>query len=211
MNKINCMRKIFLLAAFIILTQAVFAQENNDNTTVTVDEAKENSKGILKQLFMFKMAADVLETRALISDNDLGDSIENHMDNYDNALFFISKLEYDFFWNSVLGRKKYKVPSSKMFLDSKDKYLENNVVNTSIDFDIVLTPQWEDPSTEEKLKDYKVKIEPSNFINLSEFDADKKTEFNNLLNSHFSTNVVTPKDAPVNDAVFDGLDYLKDF
>jgi hypothetical protein len=202
------MRKIFLLAALLILTQAVFAQENNDNTNVTVDQAKENSKGILKQLFMFKMAADVLETRQLISDNDLGDSIENHMTNYDNALFFKSTLEYDFFWNSVLGRKKYKVPSSKIFLESKDKYLANNVVNTSIDFDIVLTPQWENPATEDKLKDYTIEITPKNYVNL-DFSESDKVKFKNTLNSRFSTNVSTPKLAPVSEAVFDGLENLR--
>ena len=202
------MRKIFLLAAFIILTQAVFAQENNENTNVSVDQAKENSKGILKELFMFKMAADVLETRALISDNELGDSIENHMANYDNALFFKSTMEYDFFWNKVLGRKKYKVPSSKMFLDSKDKYLEKNEVGTSIDFDIVLTPQWENPATQDKLKDYTIKITPDNYTGLA-FTSEQKEQFSTTLNSELAETYTTPKNAEVNKAVFAGLAELR--
>lgn len=197
------MKKILINILVLFLTFEIgFAQSDS------IEVAKTKAKGILKELFMFKMAVDVIETRQLISNNELGDSVENYMTNYDNALFFKSTLDYDFFWNSVLERKKYKVPSNKMFLDSKSKYLSNNEVGTSIDFDIVLTPNWEDPAKEDKLKDYKVKITPGNYINLDFIEYDERTSLDETMNS-FLTKVATPKEAKVNDAVFEGLEKLR--
>ncbi|NOQ24968.1 MAG: hypothetical protein GQ564_06350 [Bacteroidales bacterium] len=200
------MKKLLIIISLFIIKAHGFAQEPTE--TISTEEAQVGAKGLMKELFMFQMAKDVLEIRQLISDNELGDSVENYMNNYDNALFFKSTLDYDFFWNSVLGRKKYKVPSSQLFLDDKDKYLENNEVDTSIDFDIVLTPHWEDPDKEDKLKDYSVKITSGNFTNLS-FSDDEKENLNAVLNSPFTTNVATPKEAKVNEAVFNGLAALR--
>lgn len=199
------MRKIFILTAFISLFNPVFAQDSP--TTEEIEEAKDKSKGFLNELFMFKMAADVIETRQIISNNELGDSVESYMSNHDNALFFISTLDYDFFWNDVLGRKKYKVPSSNVFLESRDKFMEKHN-GSSIDFDIVLTPQWENLATEDNLKDYKVEIIPGNYLKLDFAESDR-TKFRDVMNSHFSENVATPKLAPVNEAVFDGLKTLR--
>jgi len=199
------MRIALIILSFLLFFSPVLAQ---DADTISVEQAKVKTRTFFDELFMFRMAADVFETRALISDNELGDSVENYMDHYDNALFFISRLEYDFFWNNILGRKKYKVPSSKLFLDSKDSYINKNEPGSSIDFDIVLTPQWEDPATEDKVKDYKVQINTANYTNVA-FTTDQKEHLQTVLNSPFTENYSTPKDAAVNEAVFNGLAELR--
>ena len=198
------MKKILISILALFLTFEIgFAQSDS------IEVAKTEAKGIMKELFMFKMAIDVLEIRQLISNNELGDSVENYMYHYDNALFFKSTLlDYDFFWNRVLGRKKYKVPERKIFLDSKGKYLENNDVGTSIDFDIVLTPNWEDSVKEESLIDYNVKITTGNYTNLAFIEYEERTLLDEAMNSHL-TKVATPKEAKVNDAVFNGLEKLR--
>ena len=196
------MKKLLIVITLLLSIVQGFAQSDS------IEVAQTEAKGIMKELFMFKMAIDVLETRQLISDNELGDSVENYMNNYDNALFFKSTLDYDFFWNSVLGRKKYKVPSSQLFLDSKGKYLNNNEVGTSIDFDIVLTPNWEDSVKEESLIDYNVKITTGNYTNLAFIEYEERTLLDEAMNSHL-TKVATPKKALVNEAVFEGLEKLR--
>ena len=204
------MKKLILITSLFLIIAQGFAQADSTEgaQTDSIEVAQTKAKGILKQLFMFQMAIDVLETRQLMSDNELGDSVENYMFYYDNALFFKSTLDYKFFWNTVLGRKNHKVPSKQLFLDSKEEYLSENKVGSSIDLDIVLTPNWEDSVKEESLINYSVKITPSNYTKLY-FTEDQEDSFNTVLNSPFATNVASPKDAEVNEAVFNGLAVLR--
>lgn len=201
-------KTIHILLLLLVTFHAAYGQQESNTDTTDTESIRQKARGMMRELFMFEMAADVLETRQLISDNQLGDSVEFFMNQYNNALFFKSTLDYDFFWNRLLGRKKNKVPSSKLFLDSKEKYLRNNEPAGSIDFDIVLTPQWEDPQTQNNLKDYKVEITAGNYTNLS-FSSEQKKHFNSTLNEDFDETCTTPRAAEVNEAIFKGLVALR--
>ncbi|MCG8411835.1 MAG: hypothetical protein MI739_11200, partial [Bacteroidales bacterium] len=203
--------RYYFVVLLLFISSVGFAQNNKPQETISDDSVqvlKAKVRTFFDELFMFEEAQHVIEARQLVSNKELGDSVQKHIKDYNNALFFISKVDINFFWNRVLNRKKYVVPSRKMFLDSKDKYLRKNTPASSIDFDIVLTPQWEDPQRKTDVKDYKINIKPHNYTKLT-FSSEQKNNFKKVLNTPLKASYKTPKEAEVNKDVFAGLGELR--
>ncbi|NOQ24973.1 MAG: hypothetical protein GQ564_06380 [Bacteroidales bacterium] len=200
------MKKLILITSlFLIITQG-FAQE------LTIEEAQKQSRGIIKELFEFRIFMDALKVRQFYdihrtntNNKDLQDSIIRFRDVTKKINFSVKgEVDYVHFWVWISNNPDPRTPDGAL-----------PELLPAI-YTVKFKPTWKTPAPPKDNREYTCKV-ISNLDQIKNILTLDKTKFDEYVNSAYldgkndKTIILRNENVPIfaNAGLFKGFDYLE--